>query len=140
MKKKDIYKLKRCLRDFKTKDHVCLFPNLLSLEYLFKMVYRAPQCWAWALSLCSCFLHLVEHHDINFFFLLWIFGSFGFFFMPPALFGHLQWLRIFFYAPQCCLGTFTHWGFFFSIFFFHLPPVWGVILAKVIYLKKSIWL
>jgi hypothetical protein len=42
MKKKDIYKLKRYLRDFKTKDHLCLFPDLLSLEYFPKMVYRAP--------------------------------------------------------------------------------------------------
>jgi hypothetical protein len=91
MKKKDIYKLKRFLRDFKTKDHVCLFPNLLSLEYLFKMVYRAPQCWAWALSLCSCFLHLVEHHDINFFF-------FCSEFLDPLDFSS---------CPQLCLGTFN---------------------------------
>jgi hypothetical protein len=39
---------------------------------------------------------------------------------PQALFRHFWWLRIFF---LCLL---------------HLPPVWGVILAKVIYLKKSI--
>ena len=123
MKKKDICRLKRCFRDFKTKDHQCLFPDLLSLEYLSKMVYSAPQCWAWALSLCFCFLHLVGHHHIDFFFMLRSFGSFGFFFMPPALFGHLRWLRIFFYASQCCLGTFN---FFFSFFSSRTCPQCGV--------------
>jgi len=46
MKNKDIYKLKKCLRDLRTKDHLCLFADLLSLECLSKMVYRAPYCWA----------------------------------------------------------------------------------------------
>jgi hypothetical protein len=43
--------------------------------------------------------------------------------MPPALFEHLWWLRIVFYAPQCCLGTFKHWGFFLCLL--HLPPSVG---------------
>jgi len=94
------------------------------------MVYRAPQCWVWALFLCFCFFHLILS-IIVLGFLLKIFGSFGFFFMPPALFGHFWWLRNFFYAPQCCLGTFNHWGFFFYVSH-TCPPVWGVILVKVI--------
>ena len=53
-----------------------------------------------------------------------------------ALRGQLWWLRIFFYAPQYCLGTFDRWGFFYVSR--TCPPVWGVILVKVIYLKKSI--
>jgi hypothetical protein len=72
---------------------------------------------------------------LNFFFMLRIFESFEFFFMPPALFGHLRWLRILFYAPLCCLGTFNH-----CFFLSHLPPVWGVILAKVIPKKNFIML
>jgi hypothetical protein len=53
-----------------------------------------------------------EHHCIGLtfscseFWILWIFLC------PPALHGHLRWLRIFFYAPQYCLGTFNHWGLF----------------------------
>ena len=39
---KDIYRLKMCLRDLKTKDHWCLFPDLLSFELICKMVHRAP--------------------------------------------------------------------------------------------------
>jgi hypothetical protein len=38
----DICKLKRCLRDFKTKDHLCLVLDLFSFEFISKMVYRAP--------------------------------------------------------------------------------------------------
>ena len=65
---------------------------------------------------------------------------------PLALYGHLWWLRIFFYAPHYCLGTFivedfhalksylgtfNHYGFCCTC-----PPVWGVILAKVIFQEK----
>ena len=43
-------KLKNCLRDFKTRDHLCLFPNLLSFGFVFfsKMICPAPQCRVWA--------------------------------------------------------------------------------------------
>ena len=140
MKKKDIYKLKRCLKDFKTKDHLCLFLDLFSFECLSKIIYRPPQCWAWALSLCFCFcfLHLILSiivfsyfcEKLNFFWTFWFFlhaPNFvwtllmieNFLLCPPLLFGHFQSLRFF----LCLL---------------HLPLVWGVILAKVIYLKKSI--
>jgi hypothetical protein len=34
----DICKLKRCLRDFKTKDHLCLVLDLLSFEFISEMV------------------------------------------------------------------------------------------------------
>jgi len=48
------------------------------------MVHGAPQCWVWALSLC--FLHLILSTIALalFLFLLKIFESFGFFFMPPS--------------------------------------------------------
>jgi hypothetical protein len=53
------------------------------------MVHGAPQCWAWAFSLLF-FLHLVLSIIALAFFLLKIFGSFGFFF----------------HATQLCMGTF----------------------------------
>ena len=36
-------------------------------------------------------------------------------------------LWIFFIMPQLCMGSFDHWV------FSHFPPVWGVILVKVIF-------
>ena len=51
LKKKWIYRrLKKCLRDFKTRDHLCLFPDLLSFGFVFfsKMICPAPQCRVWA--------------------------------------------------------------------------------------------
>jgi hypothetical protein len=51
--------------------------------------------------------------------------------------GQFWWLRIFFYAPQYCLGTFNHWGLFFLLCLSHLLPVWGVILAKVAFKKTT---
>jgi len=56
--------------------------------------------WFWAS------LHWLE------FFMLRILDPLDFFYAPPALHGHLRWLRTFFYAPQYCLGTFNHWGLF----------------------------
>jgi hypothetical protein len=50
--------------------------------------------------------------------------------MPPTLRGQLWWLRIFFYTPEYCLDTFNCRGFFLCLS--HLPPIWGVILVKVI--------
>ena len=42
-------RLKKCLRDFKTKDHLCLFPDLLSFGFVvFKIVFMPPQCRVWA--------------------------------------------------------------------------------------------
>ena len=94
------------------------------------MVYRAPQCWAWALFLCFSFFSFdFEHHCIGFFaqnfWIFWIFfhaPSFiwtllmieKFLLCPPVLLGHFQSLRFFFYVSHTC------------------PPVWGVILVKVI--------
>ena len=109
--------------DFKTKDHLCLFLDLLSFEFLSKMIYRAPQCWAWAVSLCFCFcfLHLIlSIIALVFFFFSKFLDPFDFSSCPLALFGHFWWLRNFFYAPQYCLGTFNRWGFFFFMFS-HLP-------------------
>jgi len=76
-----------------------------------------------------------HYHIVFFFFLLRTFDPLDFSSCPLDLFGHLWWLRIFFYAPQCCFDTFNHEFFFLCLL--HLPPVWGVILAKVIF-KKSI--
>ena len=62
-----------------------------------------------------------HHHIVFFFFYAQNFWSFGFFFMPPSVVWALSIIEVFFFL--CLL---------------HLPPMWGVILAKVIYLKKSI--
>jgi hypothetical protein len=99
------------------------------------MVYHAPYCRAWALSLHSS-LGRASSYQLLLFFeaqIFWIFlhapqfclGTFDdweFSFMPPVLLGHFQTLRFFFfcYVSRTC------------------PPVWGVILTNVIYLKKSI--
>ena len=113
---------------------MCLFLDLLSFEFIFEMVYRAPQCWAWALSLHSS-LGRASSYQL-FFRSSDLLDPLDFSSCPPVLFGRLWSLRIFFYAPQCCLDTFNHWGFFFSCLL-HLPLVWGVILAKVIFKKTT---
>jgi len=124
MKKKDIYKLKKCLRDFKTKDHLCLFLDLSSFECLSKIVYRAPYCWAWALSLCFCFLHLIlSIIALGFFFLLKIFGSFRFFFMPPSFVRTPLMIENFLLCPLVLLGHFQSLSFFLCLL--HLPPSVG---------------
>ena len=96
---KDICRLKRCLRDFKTKDHQCLYPKCFCSyisgpwNLICKMVHGAPQCWAWALSLCFCFLHLIlSIIALAFFFILFFCSEFC-----------ILWI---FYAPQLCMGTF----------------------------------
>jgi len=108
-----------------------LFIHFWTLDLICKMVHGAPQCWAWALSHFLFSSFGLEHHCIDFFFcsefwILWIFLC------PPALYGHLRWLRTFFYAPQYCLGTFivedflcppVLFGHFQSSrIFWHLPP------------------
>jgi hypothetical protein len=42
MKKRIFCRLKRCLRDFKTKDHLCLFPDLLYFEMYFQNGLSCP--------------------------------------------------------------------------------------------------
>jgi hypothetical protein len=91
------------------------------------MIYRAPQCWAWALSLCFCFLHLILSIIVLGFFLLKIFGSFGFF--PSFVWAPLM-IENFHLCPPVLLGHFQSSRFFLCLS--HLPPIWGVILAKVI--------
>jgi hypothetical protein len=72
------------------------------------------------------------------FFFLKIFGSFGFFFMPPSFVWALLMIENFLLCPPVLFGHFQSLRVFFFLCLLHLPPVWGVILAKVIYLKKSI--
>ena len=114
MNKKDIYKLKRCLKDFKTKDHLCLFLDLFSFECLSKIIYRPPQCWAWALSLCFCFcfLHLILSIIALVFFFLKIFGSFGFFFMPSSFVWAPLMIENFLLCPLVLLRHFQSLRFF----------------------------
>ena len=113
------------------------------------MVHGAPQCWVWVVSLCFCFLHLIlSIIALALFFCSKFLDPLDFSSCPLALYGHLWWLRIFFYAPQYCLGTFIVedffmpqelFGHFQSLWIFcTCPPVWGVILAKVIFQEKFI--
>ena len=76
------------------------------------------------------FLHLVEHHCIASFFMLKIFGSFEFFFMPPSFVWAPLMIENFLLCPLVLLGHFQSLRFFLCLS--HLPPVWGVILTKVI--------
>ena len=132
MKNNDIYKLKRCLRDFKTKDHLCLFLDLFIIWMSFQNGLLCPSVLGLGFSFLFFFLHLVEHHHISYFCeKLNSFGPFGFFFLhAPSFVWTLLMIENFLLCPQCCLDTFNHWGFFCLL---HLPPVWGVILAKVIF-------
>jgi len=93
------------------------------------MVYRAPQCWAWALSLCFCFFHLILS-IIVLGFLLKIFG-FWIFLHAPSFIWTLLMIEKFLLCPPVLLGHFQSLRFF-SMFFTLAPPVWGVILVKVI--------
>jgi hypothetical protein len=61
------------------------------------------------------------------FFLLKIFGSFGFF--PSFVWAPLM-IENFHLCPPVLLGHFQSSRFFLCLS--HLPPIWGVILAKVI--------
>jgi hypothetical protein len=137
MKKKDIYKLKRCLRDFTTKDHLCLFLDLCHLNAFRKLSIVPPNdrpglflfafvffIWFWALS-------------YSFFFYAQNFWSFGFFFMPPRFVRAPLMIENFLLCPLVLLRHFQSLSFFLFLCLLHLPPVWGVILANVIF-KKSI--
>jgi len=112
MKKKDIYKLKRCLRDFKTKDHLCLFVDLLSFYCLSKIVYHAPSVGL------RLFLFV-------FVFFVWFWASLHWFFFFFAQNFWIIW--IFLHAPKLCLGTFDDWEFSF------MPPsvAWAVSIIEV---------
>jgi len=91
-----------------------------------------PQCWAWAVSLCFCFcfLHLILSIIALVFFLLKIFRSFGFFFMPPSFVRALLMIEKFLLCPPVLFGHFQSLRFFLCSR--TCPPVWGVILVKVI--------
>ena len=112
---KGICRLKRCLRDFNTKDHLCLFLDLLSIECLSKIIYCAPQCWAWAFSFSFCFLHLVLSIIILVIFVRnsIFFGPFGFFLHTPNFVWTFFMIENFFYAPLVLLGHFQSLRFFF---------------------------
>jgi hypothetical protein len=110
MKKRIFCRLKRCLKDFKTKDHLCLFPDLFLLNFFPKWSVMPPVSGLGSFSLFSSFL-------------------FGWAYSPQLFLWEAQifWiLWIFFIMPQLCVGSFDHWV------FSHLPPVWGVILVNVI--------
>jgi hypothetical protein len=109
---KDICRLKRCLRDFKTKDHLCLLPDLLSFELFFQNGLSCPL----VLGLGSLSLFLfssfgwASHFFLYFYFiiilLIFFLDPLDFSSCPQALFGHFQTLRFF-----LCLS--------------HLPPSVG---------------
>jgi len=65
-----------------------------------------------------------------FFFLLKIFGSFGFFFMPPSFVRALLIIEKFLLCPPVLFGHFQSLRFFLCSH--TCLPVWGVILVKVI--------
>ena len=96
-KKKDIYRLKRCLRDFRTNDHYYLFPNLF-------LVYRFMDLGIDLQNDPSCFLI----SSLGFFFL---FSSFDFehhhisyFYGMPKPSKPFE----FFHVPGICLDIFNH--------------------------------
>jgi hypothetical protein len=96
------------------------------------MAYHAPKYWAWAFYLFffSFFTWLSIINGIAFFFMLKIFGSFEFFFMPPSFVWAPLMIENFLLCPLVLLGHFQSLSFFLCLS--HLPPVWGVILTKVI--------
>ena len=133
MKKRIFCRLKRCLRDFKTKDHLCLFLDLLYFEMYFQNGLSCPPSVGLGLFL---FVFV-------FFILFWA-SLYWFLFFFCSKFFWILW--IFLHAPKLCLGTFDDWEFSF------MPPsivwafsivevfsvsrtcllVWGVVLVKVI--------
>jgi hypothetical protein len=64
-----------------------------------------------------------EHHCIGFFFLLKIFGSFGFFFMPPSFVWTLLMIENFLLCPPVLFGHFQSLRFFFSMSLALAPSV-----------------
>jgi len=123
--------LKRCLRDFKTKDHLCLFFWPFVIWIVFSKLSIVPPSVGLRLFL------------FVFVFFIWFWASLHWFFFFAQNF-RILW--IFLHAPKLCLCTFDDWEFSFmppvllghfqsSRFFLclsHLPPTWGVILAQVI--------
>jgi len=123
MKKMIFCRLKRCLRDFKTKDHLCLFPDHFLSNFFPKWFFMPPSVGS-GLFLFVFFILFVKHNHLSCFYeKLKSFGSFGFslscpsfawvalmienfLLCPPVLFGHFQSLRFF-----LCLS--------------HLPPSVG---------------
>jgi hypothetical protein len=131
MKKRIFYKLKRCLRDFKTKDHLCLYPDLFCSyisgpwNWFVKLSTVPPNVglrlflfvffiWSWASS-----------HWLFFFFYAQNFGSFGFFFMPPSFVWAPSMIENFLLCPPVLFGHFHRWRLF-------MPPstVWALSIIK----------
>jgi len=114
MKKNDIYKLKRCLRDFKTNGHLCLFHDLLSFELSFQNGLLCPLM----LGLGSFFLFFLSS-------LGWA-SSYRLFLWEAQFF----WTFWFFSSwPQLCLDTFDYWEFSF------MPPsvTWTLSIIEVFF-------
>ena len=76
-----------------------------------------------------------EHHHIIFFYAQ-NFWSFEFFFIPPRFVRAPLMSENFLLCPPVLLRHFQSLSFFLCLL--HLPPVWGVILAKVIFLRKAL--
>ena len=78
-----------------------------------KGLWCPPECRVWALSLCFLYFCLVKHNHLSCFYeKLKFFGSFGFFFYHAPALREQLW----------------------SLSFFALaPPMWGMILVKVIF-------
>jgi hypothetical protein len=121
MKKNDIYKLKRCLKGFKTKNNLCLFLDLLSFE-VFPKWSIVPPSVGLGFSLCFCFLHLILS-IIVLVFLLKIFGSFGFSLSCPSFAWVALMIENFLLCPPVFFGHFQSLRFF--LCFSHLPPSLG---------------
>jgi len=124
MKKRIFCRLKRCLRDFKTKDHLCLFPDLLSFELSFQKGLSCPPVLGLgSLSLFSSFC-LVEHNHLSCFYeKLKSFGSFGFCLSCPSFTWAALMIENFLVCPPILFGHFQSLRFFLCLS--HLPPSVG---------------
>jgi len=86
------------------------------------MVFHAPKCRVWALSLC--FLHFVEHNHLSCFYKkLKSFGSFGFSLSYPSFAWAALMIENFLSCPLLLFGHFQTLRFFLCLS--HLPPSVG---------------
>jgi len=93
---------KRCLKDFKTKDHLCLclFLDLLSFEFIFRNGLSCPPMLGSSSSFVfSFFTWLSIIISIIFVRSSNLLDPLVFFFIPPTLFGHFLSLIIFLHLP-----------------------------------------
>jgi hypothetical protein len=99
-KKRILCRLKRCLGDFKTKDHLCLFPDPFLLNF-FPKWFVIPPSVGFGLFICFFLSSLGQASSYQLF--LWV--------------AQIFWiLWIFFIMPQLFVGNFDHWVFSF------MPP------------------